>query len=251
MTVPQDPARPIGAAAVPAGTGAVPAGTGAVTAGTGAVTAGTGAVTAGVPAVPGAPRGAAVRRDPAAGVPPPRRPRGGGTTRDIVISLLVMAVVIGGFLLVTGLWQNIRVGAGTPVSPRVDVSASAAALGSTAPFRLATPAGLPAGWTGRAATLQDGLVWHLTYLTPATRYAAVDQSAGSGSALVEQVLPQRRDAGTVQLASGTWQRFAAAPTAEGADRSGLVQQRSGSTVVVSGTAGADELAVLAGSLQTG
>lgn len=184
-------------------------------------------------------------------MPPPPRPRGGGTTRDIVISLLVMAVVIGGFLLVSGLWQNIRIGAGRPVSPSVDVSASAEALGSTAPFRLAAPAGLPAGWAGRAATLQNGLVWHLTYVTPATRYAAVDQSAGSGTTLVEELLPRRRAAGTVQLASGTWQRFTAAPTADGADRSGLVQQRGGSTVVVSGTAGADELGVLAGSLRTG
>lgn len=197
------------------------------------------------------PAGPTPVRDPAAGVPPPRRPRGGGTTRDIVISLVVMAVVIGGFLLVSGLWRNIRIGAGRPVQTSVDVSASAMALGSTAPFPVVTPAALPPGWAGRAATLRNGLVWHLTYLTPATRYAAVDQSAGSGTSLVEEVLPQRRATGTVRLASGTWARFTAADTADGATRSGLVQQRSGSTVVVSGTAGADELAVLAGSLRTG
>lgn len=195
--------------------------------------------------------GPAALRDPTAGVPPPRRPRGGGTTRDIVVSLAVMALVIGGFLLVSGLWQNIRIGAGKPAARSVDVSASAVALGSTARFPLATPTGLPAGWAGRAATLRNGLVWHLTYVTPATRYAALDQSAGSGTALVEELLPQRRAAGTVSLPSGTWQRFTAAATADGADRSGLVQQRAGSTVVVSGTAGADELGVLAGSLPRG
>ena len=160
-------------------------------------------------------------------------------------------MVIGGFLLVSGLWQNIRIGAGRPVSPSVDVSASAAAVRSTAPFPLVLPAGLPAGWTGRAATLQDGLVWHVTYVTPATRFAALDQSAGTGTSLVEDLLPRRRATGTARLASGTWQRFTAAATADGAGRSGLVQQRSGYTVVVSGTAGADELDVLAASLRTG
>ncbi len=199
----------------------------------------------------GTPAAPPLVRDPAAGVPPPRRPRGGGTTRDILVSLLVMALVIGGFLLVSGLWRNIRIGAGRPASPSVDVSASAAALTSSAPFPLVSPAGLPASWTGRAATLQRGLVWHLTYVTPATRFAAVDQSAGAGTSLVDDLLPRRQATGTVELASGTWRRFTAAATADGAGRAGLVQQRGGTTVVVSGTAGTDELSVLAGALRTG
>ncbi len=182
----------------------------------------------------------------AAGTPPRRR--GSGTVRDMVTSLGVLAAVLIGFFLVSGLWQNVEVGRGTPVSPAVDVVAAASARARTAPFQLVAPTAVPDGWRGRQAAIRAGEVWHLEFLTPDGGFAAVDQVAGPAAQLVDRALPGRRSSGAVQLASGRWQQFGAAATPEGVARSGLVQQRGATTVVVSGTADGAALRTLAGTL---
>lgn len=166
----------------------------------------------------------------------------------MVISLTVLAVVIIGYLLVSGLWRNIQVGAGTPRTPPVDVVASASAQARTAPFALVVPSAVPGGWRGRQAALRAGNVWHLEFVTPENRFAAVDQAAGPAVPVLDQALPGRRRSGAVQLRSGRWQQYTAAPTDGGAALSGLVQQRGTTTVVVWGTADAGVLRTLAGSL---
>ena len=166
----------------------------------------------------------------------------------MVVSLGVLAAVVVGYLLVSGLWQNIQLGRGTPVSPAVDVVAAASARAATAPFRLVAPTAVPAGWRGRQAALRAGDVWHLEFVTPQERFAAVDQVAGGGADLLAGALPGRRPTGAVQLASGRWEQYSVAATPEGVARSGLVQQRGTTTVVVSGTADSAALRRLAGSL---
>lgn len=168
--------------------------------------------------------------------------------RDIVTSLAVLAAVIVGYLLISGLWQNIRIGAGRPVGPTADIAASAAARSATASFPLVIPQHLPAGWQGTAATLRGSTQWHVGLVSPLNRFAAVDQTAGPGTGVLRDALPGRRSTGSVQLASGSWEQFTATRTPEGLPRAGLVQRRGTSTVVVSGTADPGELRVLAGSL---
>lgn len=180
--------------------------------------------------------------------PAPRR-RGGGSARDVVLSMVVMGVVIIGYLLVSGLWQNIRIGTGRPVGPAVDVSATASARAPQASFPLLIPRGLPAGWRGTAATLRGSGLWHVGLVSPSGGFAALDQTAGPGTLILRDALPGRRASGPVSLASGRWEQFRAATTAEGLTRSGLVQQRGPTTVVVSGTADPLELRTLAASLQ--
>ena len=179
---------------------------------------------------------------------PTGRRRGGGTARDIVTSLAVLAAVIVGYLLISGLWQNIRIGAGRPVGPTADIAASAAAGSATAAFPLLVPRNLPPRWRGTAATLRGSGQWHVGLVSPSGRFAALDQTAGPGTTVLRDALPARRGTGSVRLASGSWQRFTAAATPEGLARAGLVQRRGITTVVVSGTADPDELRVLAGSL---
>ena len=166
----------------------------------------------------------------------------------MVISLSVLAAVVIGYLLISGLWQNVQIGRGTPAEPAVDVVAAASARARTAPFQLVAPTAVPHGWRGRQAALRAGNVWHLEFLTPAERFAAVDQVVGRGADLLAGALPGRRATGAVQLASGRWEQYAADATAEGVARSGLVQQRGTTTVVVSGTADAAALRQLAGTL---
>ena len=192
---------------------------------------------------PGAPPGANGDSPP----PAPRRRRG-GTARDMVISLTVLGLVVAGYLLVSGLWRNVAVGRGTPQAPAVDVVASASAKAQTARFPLVAPTAVPSGWRARQAAMRVGGVWHLEFVTPADRFAAVDQAAGPAAQLLAETLPGRRPTGAVQLASGRWQEFAATATAGGASRSGLVQQRGTTTVVVSGTADDGALRTLAGTL---
>lgn len=170
-----------------------------------------------------------------------------------MLSLIVVGVVTGGWFLVSGLWQNVRVGFGRPAAPTVDVAASATAYAGRTTLPLLLGRDLPSGWTGRDARLVAGGTWHVGYLTPDGRFAGIDEVGGGPGGPIavgelDQLLPHRSATGTVQLPTGRWTVYTADQTSEGLSRTGLVQPRGASTVIVSGTAGVADLRTLAGSL---
>ena len=122
-----------------------------------------------------------------------------------------------------------------------------------APYALADPVGLPAGWrptsvyfdppvrTG-AAGVTD---WHIGFVTPSDRYAAVEQTSGPAARMLGQVLDDPAPAPTAAAGASGWQRW----TDRASDRRALVRTTGAVTVVIDGTAGWTELERLASSLR--
>jgi len=133
--------------------------------------------------------------------------------------------------------------------PSADAGQGAAALRLTAPYTSYAPQGLPSTWRPTSSRLDSDpkkpITWHLGYVTPAGEYAALEESNQKpASDFVEQITQATRSQGTRQVGTTSWAIYDHA----GQDRS-LVRQADGVTLVVTGTATYDELAVLAASLQ--
>src|SRR5262249_31705048 len=90
--------------------------------------------------------------------------------------------------------------------------------------------------------------WHLGFNTPSKEYAALEESNeapdGAGN-FIDRMTSQGHPDGTLQVAGVTWARTFRPDKKQ---RS-LVRRLPGLTLVVTGTASYEELAVLAGSLR--
>jgi hypothetical protein len=136
--------------------------------------------------------------------------------------------------------------------PRADYRGDLAGLVAIAPYQVQAPQGLPPQWYPTSTRLSGRpggpISWHLGYYTPAKEYAALEESNespdGAGH-FVDRMTSQGRPDGVAQVAGATWDR---AFRPDKKQRS-LVRRLPGVTVVVTGTASYDELAVLAGSLR--
>lgn len=171
---------------------------------------------------------------------PPRR-RGFASVGDIVRSLVVVIGFVVAILLLTP-----RPG-GDPVRT-VDVGPALTEARSSAPYDVVAPVALPDDWRATSArterTAAAQVRWHVGYVTPAGKYAAVEQGDGPTQDLLE-ALGVGRDAGVVMVAGQPWHR-----RDEGAGgRRSLWRSFAGSTVVVTGTSGWEELSALAGTLR--
>jgi hypothetical protein len=136
--------------------------------------------------------------------------------------------------------------------PRADYGSDLAGLVATAPYQVLAPEGLSPKWypTSTRLTGRPGspVSWHLGLNTPSDEYAALEESNetpdGAGH-FVDRMTSQGRPDGTAQIAGATWARTFRADKKQ---RS-LVRRLPGVTVVLTGTASYEELAVLAGSLK--
>jgi hypothetical protein len=118
---------------------------------------------------------------PAALAPPPRRKT--KRVRDMVISLIVVGLPIAFVVLVADPHK-----AGDPVHP-IDYRVDAAGIAREAPFPLAAPTALPAGWAATSDDLSGTpLDYHLGIVTQQRHYADLEQSAGSVGALLGAAL---------------------------------------------------------------
>lgn len=167
------------------------------------------------------------------------------TLADMARSLgLVLAVVGVVFLLAQpqrGASRRVRT---------VDFGADVRAVVGSAPYPVVAPTGLPTGWraTSSRASIPElpggpvGL--HVGFVTPAGRYAALEESNAPPEGFLVSLLSQGPTEGTVDIAGQPWERRR--------DRDGQPALRrtvGGATVVLVGTAGLGELGTLAGSLR--
>nr|WP_202533674.1 MULTISPECIES: DUF4245 domain-containing protein [unclassified Streptomyces] len=116
-----------------------------------------------------------------------------------------------------------------------------------APYPVAAPDGLPAGWKPTSVTYErdKGNSWHLGFLDPEGKYVAVEQSTAPANAYITQVSQEAKDTGRTQEVAGqTWQRW------EGPKYDALVREEKGATTVVTGSAPAERLAEMAAALKT-
>lgn len=182
--------------------------------------------------------------------PPPRRRGLTGTVVDMVRSLGVVLLLVAAIALIT-----IRPGDDGDGVRVVDYAVELTSARVAAPYEVLAPDGL----TGYRATsvrftsTDDGIVWHLGFVSPDDAYVGVDQTDGDGEALVEQLTkaarPVEGDAAFVDLGGRSWQRYD-----EGGDEGdeqvvrGLVLDGDGVTTLVAGTAGWQELEEMAAAL---
>ncbi|WP_308189007.1 DUF4245 domain-containing protein [Streptacidiphilus sp. ASG 303] len=166
--------------------------------------------------------------------------RGRQTVRDMVLSLLAVgavAAVVYVFIPHSG---------GEPVRT-VSYGTELATARRAAPYPVLAPQGLPAQWRATSVrySADDGghATWHLGFITPSGRYAAVEQSDDSAGSVVRAQVQGARPDGTAPVAGRPWARY------QGTRYRALVVDGKGGTTAVTGTATYQELARLAQSLR--
>ncbi|MDA2803169.1 DUF4245 domain-containing protein [Nocardiopsis suaedae] len=155
--------------------------------------------------------------------------------------VLAMAIIVG-ILLLMALVVNWRT---VEHIPSVDYAPHAQAMASEADFPVYAPEGLPEGWvpTSTNMSTDGGASWTVGFATPSDMHAEYlitgDAEAAASAAPGEA-------GGTVEAGGLEWRHHAA--DSEG-DRALLHEGGDGEFLVVSGSAGEEELERLAGSLQ--
>lgn len=137
--------------------------------------------------------------------------------------------------------------------PTVDYGSQLWAMRGDAPYTVFAPEGLPAGWrpnSSRLHGLESGgaepVAWHLGFVTPSDEYAALEQSNEKASEYVPRMANSSKPTGTQQVNGVTWTKY------HRKDKKANSLARTlpnGVSIVVTGTASYQELAVLAASLK--
>ncbi|QKG22093.1 DUF4245 domain-containing protein [Actinomadura verrucosospora] len=135
----------------------------------------------------------------------------------------------------------------------VDYSAQLWALRSDAPYTAYAPEGLPPHWrptSSRLSGLDTGgkqpVAWHLGFVTPKGEYAAFELSNEKADQFVPRMATSSKPVGEQQVGGAAWTQY------HRNDKKANTLARTlpdGVSLVVTGTASYEELAVLAGSLK--
>lgn len=131
----------------------------------------------------------------------------------------------------------------------VDVGGALAQARATAPYAVAAPTGLPARWRATSARTSpsgaDGVSWHVGFVTPEDRYAAVEQSNADATSFLAAIGESGRDDGTVTVAGTEWKRL----YAKAKDQRTLWRTDGSTVLAVTGDASWAELQQLAAALR--
>jgi Protein of unknown function (DUF4245) len=185
-------------------------------------------------------------RDPAAAEAQERsRRRGFETVGDMVRSLGVVLAAVAVILLIT-LRPH-------PAAIKiVDPTQARQAAQAVAKFSAEQPSGLGVKWRLTSARFQPAIVsptgsdvWHLGWVTPQNRYAALEQSDGAVTVLVRLALDDARLSGSGTGPFAGWQLWTGTPSSWRA----YVLPVSSSTLVIYGSASDTELAELTSALR--
>lgn len=161
---------------------------------------------------------------------------------DMLVSLAVVVLVVG---LVFLLLPHHHYDAVKTVGYQDEVAVARRA----AEFPLVGPSGLSPAWRAtsfRVTTTPSATVTalHIGFVTPAGRYAALEEGSAPVADLLRAVDRGSRVVGTQQVDGIGWQRREGGPQARA-----LVRATPGRTIVVLGSASYAELAQLAASLR--
>ncbi|WP_225992443.1 DUF4245 domain-containing protein, partial [Actinomadura montaniterrae] len=139
------------------------------------------------------------------------------------------------------------------VLPTVDYASQLWAMRGDAPYTVWAPEGLSPRWrptSSRISGLESGgkqpVAWHLGFVTPKGEYAALEQSNEKAEAYVPRMTNSSKPIGTMQVAGASWAKY----HRNDKKANSLARPGPGGTsIVVTGTASYEELAVLAASLK--
>jgi uncharacterized protein DUF4245 len=160
------------------------------------------------------------------------------------------AIAMLACLALVGLIVLITPRSNTEVLPNVDYTFDMRTLRSVAPYTSYVPEATPTGWRPTSSRLTGGpgggpVAWHLGFVTARDEYAALEESDEHADAFIKRMTNRDRPVGAQQVAGATWEQY----FREDKRQRSLVHRLPGVTVVVTGTASFDELAVLAASLR--
>lgn len=167
--------------------------------------------------------------------------RGKQTIRDMFLSMVLIVAAAGVIYLFIPHDDK-----ADPVQT-VDYRVELATARRAAPYPVAAPAGLPAGWKPTSVSYDgaEGSSWHLGFLDPDGHYVAVEQSTAPAKSYVPEVSQSAEDTGRTETVAGReWQYW------KGGKYGALVLRSEGSTTVVTGSAPAKRLAEMAAALTT-
>ncbi|MEU5880279.1 DUF4245 domain-containing protein [Spirillospora sp. NPDC047279] len=174
-----------------------------------------------------------------------------GVYKRLTTGLGGFAVAMAACLLLVGVIYLITPRSDEEVLPTTDYSSQLWAMTSDAPYTVWAPQGLPAGWRATSSRVHglDGkgpVAWHLGFVTPSRQYAALEQSNEKASDYVPRMTNNRKAEGSLQVDGVTWTKY------HRKDKKANSLARTlpgGVSIVVVGTAGYEELAVLAAALE--
>lgn len=176
-----------------------------------------------------------------------RPARGRQSIGDMVRS---MALVVGVVLI--GVFATVSLGR-DPVLD-IDYSSDLIAARTGAPYEILAPVGLE-GYRATSVRFleQDGAtVWHLGLVAPSEEYVGIDQTDGRPAGFIDVLTEGAKVvAPPVTIAAEEWTRYDGGGDDDDESIRGLVRIDGAVTVLVSGTAGWDELEQLAGALDAG
>ena len=187
----------------------------------------------------------------AAEEPPSGKRRGFESIRDMVLSMALVAVVVLTLFWFVA-WQRPEVQG--PIRPDIDVAQVFADFRVAQPFPVLEPTGLSSDWTPTSAWFDpaavtgdlDGGLLHVGYVTPEGSYAEVRQTDGKQKAAVAEWVDDAEPVDNVTIAGRRWDVVQSPKTGKQAL---VTTGDKGTTVVVTGKAGLDELQQLAASLR--
>jgi hypothetical protein len=198
-------------------------------------------------AVPESPSGATAAGEPAAAPPTSssvqrmQRFTAANMLRSLGPLILICLALVA--------FPALRAAQSDPVR-EVDTTSSERATAELAGYPLLVPRGLPDGWrptsvrtNAGTASKGDPLTLQIGWYTPAEEYAAYVVSDDPQEPALDDVLAGATDAGTADIGGETWQRRT---TARG--ETAFTRDADGATLLVTGSAGDDELTTLAASL---
>jgi hypothetical protein len=177
-----------------------------------------------------------------------------GTYKRLTSGVGQFALAIGACLALVGVIMLLTPRTNKQTLPHVDASSAAEALRLTAPYLSYAPQGLPAGWRATSSRLSGAsgpVAWHLGLLTSGDQYAALEESnERPAEAFVKRMtnvdaLDPKSLVGTRQVQGTAWNEY----NRKDKRQNSLVRELPTVTLVVTGTASYDELAVLAASLR--
>jgi Protein of unknown function (DUF4245) len=173
---------------------------------------------------------------------PAKRARGRESVGDMVRSLSLVLIVVAVVFLLTLRDEP------TQTVHRVDYSAQLQDARRAAAYDVLAPVGLGARWKATSVRYDtDGgaVTWHIGFVTPEGRYAAVEQSDGRATPFLGEFVDGATKTGGAMVSGVLWQRLEGGKPEPRA----LVLRGSDVTTVVAGGASFGELQQLANALR--
>ncbi|KAB2343959.1 DUF4245 domain-containing protein [Actinomadura rudentiformis] len=190
---------------------------------------------------------------------PPAAAAGGRPTVEVAPGVYKrLTTGLGGFtlamaacLVLVGVIYLITPRSDKEVLPTVDYSGQQWAMATDAPYTVWAPVGLPPTWRPTSSRInglngKGPVAWHLGFMTPGRHYAALEQSNEKASQYVHRMTNNKKPNGSMQVNGITWTTYYRK------DKKANSLARTlpdGVSLVVTGTAPYEELAVLAAALK--